>query len=36
MSEATPRRVLGDAGARQLANTQKTVAQTSIITPRRP
>src|ERR1035438_8105137 len=34
MSDATPRRVLGDAGARQLANTQKTVAQMSIITPR--
>jgi len=34
MSETTPRRVLGDAGARQLANTQKTVPQLSIITPR--
>jgi len=34
MSETEPRRVLGDAGARQLANTQKTVVQTSIITPR--
>ena len=34
MSEATPRQVLGDAGARQLANTQKTIVQTPIITPR--
>jgi len=34
MTEANPRQVLGDAGARQLANTQKTVVQTSIITPR--
>ena len=34
MSNTEPRRVLGDAGARQLANTQKTVVQTSIITPR--
>jgi len=34
MTETEPRRVLGDAGARQLANTQKTVVQTSIITPR--
>jgi hypothetical protein len=34
MSDAASRRVLGDAAARQLANTQKTVVQTSIITPR--
>ncbi len=34
MSESNPRPVLGDAGARQLANTQKTPVQTSIITPR--
>jgi hypothetical protein len=34
MSEGTPRRVLGDAAARQLANTQKTVVQTQLITPR--
>jgi hypothetical protein len=35
MSEETPsRRVLGDAAARQLANTQKTVVQTRVITPR--
>ena len=34
MSENSPRPVLGDAGARQLANTQKTPVQTSIITPR--
>jgi len=34
MSETNPRPVLGDAGARQLATTQKTQVQTSIITPR--
>ena len=34
MTESTPRKVLGDAGARQLANTQKTIVQTPIITPR--
>jgi hypothetical protein len=35
MSEGNPiRRVLGDAAARQLADTQKTVVQTQIITPR--
>jgi hypothetical protein len=34
MSDSTPHQVLGDAGARKLANTQKTVVQTSIITPR--
>jgi len=34
MSESNPRPVLGDAGARQLATTQKTQVQTSIITPR--
>ena len=35
MSEEDPvRRVLGDASARQLATTQKTVVQTPIITPR--
>ena len=34
MSETTPRRVLGDAGARQLADTHKTAVQTPIITPR--
>ena len=34
MPETNSRRVLGDAAARQLANTQKTVVQTSIITPR--
>jgi hypothetical protein len=34
MSESNPRPVLGDAGARQLANTQKTPVQTTIITPR--
>lgn len=35
MSEENPvRKVLGDAAARQLANTQKTVVQTQIITPR--
>ena len=34
MSESNSRPVLGDAGARQLANTQKTPVQTSIITPR--
>ena len=34
MSEPNPRPVLGDAGARQLATTQKTQVQTSIITPR--
>ena len=34
MSETNSRLVLGDAGARQLANTQKTIVQTPIITPR--
>jgi hypothetical protein len=34
MSEENSRTVLGDAGARQLATIQKTVPQTSIITPR--
>ena len=34
MSESNPRPVLGDAGARQLATTQKTPVQTTIITPR--
>ena len=35
MSDPNPnRRVLGDAAARQLATTQKTVVQTPIITPR--
>jgi hypothetical protein len=34
MSDETTRRVLGDASARQLADVQKTVPQTSIITPR--
>ncbi len=35
MTEGNPsRRVLGDAAARQLANTQKTLVQTQVITPR--
>ena len=34
MSEDLERRVLGDAAARQLANTQKTIAQWGAITPR--
>jgi hypothetical protein len=35
MSEDNPvRKVLGDAAARQLSNTQKTIVQTPIITPR--
>ena len=35
MTEETQgRKVLGDVAARQLANTTKTVVQTTIITPR--
>jgi hypothetical protein len=35
MSDESPvRKVLGDAAARQLANTQKTTVQTQVITPR--